>query len=283
MAATDSASLRRGTWHDFPAPAAAGYFPSGIPYNRSGTGERPLVALQGLWFEHKPMPRWAAMNPYGFLGDTWTIFFVTRKPNLPPACTMRDMAADVAALIQESFDQPVDVAGISTGGSIALHLAADHPEVVRRLVIHSAAHTLSESAKSLQLRVAALAEQGKWFESYATLVRSVMPQTGFSSRFAGPMSRLVAWMMLAMFGRPASANDLVVTVLAEDQHAFRDRLSEIRAPTLVAAGDHDPFYSESLFRETAAGIPGARLALYKGQGHPANGADFKRDVRAFLL
>jgi hypothetical protein len=39
----------------------------------------------------------------------------------------------------------------------------------------------------------------------------------------------------------------------------------------------------ALFRETAAGIPNARLVLYKGMGHPASGKQFGRDVLAFLL
>ena len=32
----------------------AGYFRSGLPYNRFGHGPRPLVIFQGLVFENKP-------------------------------------------------------------------------------------------------------------------------------------------------------------------------------------------------------------------------------------
>ena len=73
-----------------------------------------------------------------------------------------------------------------------------------------------------------------------------------------------------------------MTVQAEDRHTFKDRLSEIAAPTLVIAGDKDPFYSETLFRETAEGIPNAKLILYPGMGHPASGKQFRQDVLAFL-
>ena len=73
-----------------------------------------------------------------------------------------------------------------------------------------------------------------------------------------------------------------MTILAEDAHDFRGRLHEISAPTLVVAGADDPFYTEALFRETAAGIPGARLVLYPRMGHPAQGRQFARDVLAFL-
>lgn len=63
---------------------------------------------------------------------------------------------------------------------------------------------------------------------------------------------------------------------------FTKRLAEIVAPTLVIAGERDPFYSVELFRATAAGIPNARLVLYPGMGHPAAGKQFARDVLAFL-
>ena len=74
----------------------------------------------------------------------------------------------------------------------------------------------------------------------------------------------------------------MITIEAEDKHDFKDRLAEIKAPTLVVAGDKDPFYTEALFRETAAGIPNASLILYPGQGHPASGKQFARDVLTFL-
>ena len=60
------------------------------------------------------------------------------------------------------------------------------------------------------------------------------------------------------------------------------QLDNLAAPTLVSAGERDPFYSAALFRETAEGIPNARLILYPGMGHPASGKQFKRDVLAFL-
>jgi pimeloyl-ACP methyl ester carboxylesterase len=63
---------------------------------------------------------------------------------------------------------------------------------------------------------------------------------------------------------------------------FKKRLAQITAPTLVAAGDRDPFYTPALFRETAEGIPNARLILYPDMGHPASGKQFRRDVLAFL-
>ena len=44
-------------------------------------------------------------------------------------------------------------------------------------------------------------------------------------------------------------------------------LHRVLAPTLVMGGSTDPYYSEDLFRRTAAGIPGGRVMIFPGKGH----------------
>jgi pimeloyl-ACP methyl ester carboxylesterase len=69
--------------------------------------------------------------------------------------TMADLADEHADSISQGLGGPIDVVGISTGGSIAQHLAADHPDVVHRLVLISAACRLGATERDLQRRVAA--------------------------------------------------------------------------------------------------------------------------------
>ncbi len=262
------------------ARPASGCFRSGLPYNRFGHGPRPLVVLQGLLFENKPMGGLTAhfmVGTYRFLGDAYTGYAVTRRRGLQPGCSMRDMADDYATMIRQEFGGPVDVIGISTGGSIAMHLAADHPDIVHRLVIHSSAHTLSDPAKALQMDVARLAGQGNWRGAWARLLSVMVPRNPLGRALVRPSALLMS------LGAPKDPSDLVITVEAEDKHAFRDRLGEITAPTLVIAGATDPFYTPELFRETAEGIPDARLVLFEGMGHPASGHRFRREVLAFLV
>lgn len=171
--------------------------------------------------------------------------------------------------------------GVSTGGSIAQHFAADHPDLVRRLVIHSSAYVLSDEARRLQMRVGHLAQRRRWVKAYAAMLGPLLPRRGAMKYLSGP----VVWfgsLLLGLLAAPKDPSDLVVTIEAEDEHDFKDRLGEISAPTLVVAGDRDPLYTETLFRATAEGIPNARLILYPGMGHPASGKQFGRDVLAFL-
>lgn len=256
-----------------------GYFASGIPFTRIGSGPKPLIVFEGLTFEHKPQPA-AMVKLYAFLGKDYTVYSVLRKPHPPKGYSLDDMANDYATIIGEEFPFPVDIIGISTGGSVALHFAALHPNLVRRLVIHSSAHTLNQKAKQLQLDVARYAETGEWNKAWSALIETIYPRTGFLSLLSKPIIGLSAFLL--SLAHPKDATDLVVTVLAEDKHAFQDRLSEISCPTLVVGGEKDFFYSPELFRETAAGIPDAALCLYPKMGHPAHGKRFKKDVLAFL-
>jgi pimeloyl-ACP methyl ester carboxylesterase len=256
-----------------------GYFGNGVPYKRIGAGARLLVVFEGLAFENAPR---AVMCTgfYRLLTDEYTVYGVLRRPNLPEGCTLGSMADDYAEAIADDLGGPVDVIGLSTGGSIAQHFAADHPELVRRLVIHSSACRLSDEARRVQLQVAELAERGRWRAAYSKMLDMVLPRAPVIRIGLAPLAGLGA--AIASLGAPRDPSDLVVTIRAEDQFDFRDRLGEIRAPTLVTAGEKDPFYSPELFRETANGIPSGSLALYEGMGHPARGKRFRGDLRGFL-
>jgi len=66
-------------------------------------------------------------------------------------------------------------------------------------------------------------------------------------------------------------------------HDSKQRLAEIRVPTLVIGGDQDFFFPVELYRETAAGIPNAKLVLYEGVGHNAVASKrFAEDILEFL-
>ncbi len=258
-------------------PAAdSGYFRNGVPYNRVGHGPRTLVIFQGLFFDNRPLPsylNWLFESYYRFLAEDYTTYIVHRKTGMPAGYTLQNMADDYATVIRDELGGPVDVMGGSTGGSIALHFAADHPDLVRKLIIHSSAYTLSEVARQVQLRVADLARQRRWPAAYAEMVSI--------TRY----SKLVIWigaLVAGTFGMPDDPSDVIVTIEAEDQLNFKDRLGQIAAPTLVIAGEQDPYYTPALFRETAEGIPHARLILYPGMGHPAAGKQFRQDVLLFL-
>lgn len=259
--------------------ASSGRFANGVGYNRFGRGPRTLVVLQGLVYEHAPLRGIAAFSQrsmYRYLLRDYTVYLLVPRAGLPQGTSLADMARDYARVMREALPIPVDVIGTSTGGSVAQHLAADHPDVVRRLVLHGTGHELNPRGKAAQLRTAELAAQGRWREASAALLEPMLADN-LGGRMA--MALMSRGMSLSV---PDDPNDLIVTVHAEDAHAFRERLGEIVAPTLVIDGEDDGFYTPDILRETAAGIPGARLVLYPGKNHGGSGPALHRDILAFL-
>jgi pimeloyl-ACP methyl ester carboxylesterase len=261
-------------------PRVYGTWPGGMPFLSIGAGP-PLVFLAGITPNHEPpqgSERRFQARQLMLYAAAHRVWWVNRRPGLDPDATMADIAADYAKAMLMRFDEPVDVIGQSTGGSVALQLAADHPAVVKRLVLVSAAYRLSEEGRDSQLRVADDVLDGRPRAASAEAMRMLG---------AGPRSqRLLAglgWLIGPRFLAHASS-DMITTIRAEDSFDLRNRLADIVAPTLVIGGERDAFYSPELFRQTAEGIPRGRLALYAGRGHLGTTMDprFVPDVLSFL-
>lgn len=259
--------------------ANRGTWPPGLAFVRLGEGP-PLLYLPGLTPHHR-LPQGmdqvflsGQLKPFTSQHEVW---WVNRRQGLVRPVTMAGIAADYAHVIRDHFDAPVDVIGISTGGSVALALALDHPDVLRRLVITSA-YRLSDRGRRIQQRMASEIRSGHPRRAAALEFRAMG-----SSPTASALLGRMGWMMGATMYREAGA-DLLAVIEAEDTFDVGSRLSEVTAPTLVIGGELDRFYHPQLFRNTASRMPRGQLILYPRKGHMAalSGRQFYRDALAFL-
>jgi pimeloyl-ACP methyl ester carboxylesterase len=251
-----------------------------LPHARLSGGPKALLVLEGLTLENKaPTGRalWLLRWAYKRYTRDYTVYQVARRPGLPAGATTRDMAGDYARWAQGEFDGPVDVVGFSTGGEIAQYLAADHGQLVGRLVLSDTGCRLGEDAKALLRTARDKAARGRAADAQA----DVAAHMDFG-RLGGALVRLLGRRMMR---EPADPSDYIATLDADLAHDATGVLPKISAPTLVVAGTHDFFYPEPILRETAERIPGATLRLYEGVGHAVSKTHkrrFEDDVLAFL-
>ena len=239
-----------------------GRFTGGQPYLRLGQGP-PLLMATGL------LPR--SGNPVGLqrhltiagaapFAAHFTVYVVNRRTGLPPGTSMSDLAGHLAEAVRHDLGGSALVHGTSTGGSVALQLAVDHPELVRRMVVASAACRLGPVAQRGQAEFARRVEAGDRRGAWAPMIEPGMP------RPMRPLALAAAW----LFGPrllPADSSDLLRTIAAEDAFDVEAALGRVQAATLVLGGGADPFYSEDLFRRTATGIPQGRAMVFPRRGH----------------
>jgi len=226
----------------------------------TGRGGRPLVALHALALSGRLWdPMVAALSgsrtvlapdARGHGGSDWD-----REP-----FTIADLADDVAAIIEVSADGPVDVIGLSMGGSSAILLAQRRPDLVARLVLADTTACYGPN------RVAQWTERA---EKAIGVPRE--KQVEFQvDRWFSPSFRQA---------RPDEVRRVSDIFVATDSaahaaacHAFagldaEPGLGEIKAPTLVLVGQDDYATPPTMAEVLAAGIPDARLEVLEGTRH----------------
>ncbi len=245
-----------------PARETVGFLHDDVPYLRIGHGP-PLVSVQGLTPEHdvpKGMERRFALAHARPLASQFTVYVVNRKRGLKPGESMSDIAGHLANAIEHDLGEPVFLDGTSTGGSVALQLAVDRPDLVRRLVVIAAAYRLGPHGREVQAEMARLIRAGEPREAMASVMTAMLPAPLRGP--ARPATRLAVGSMV-----PADPSDVLVTLDAEDAFDVETELPRITAPTLVIGGSNDVFYTQELFQGTAAGVQDGRVHLFPGWGH----------------
>ena len=190
-----------------------------------------------------------------------TVWVVGRRSALPVGTTIADLAAGHARAIQERFREPVDVLGESTGGSIALQLARDHPDLVRRLVVVSAASRLHRDGHTAQRSVVDHLRAGRPRRAAGAMLAATT-----RSRIQRPLLG-VAGYLLGRFAIGSGDQDLIVTVEAENRLDLREGLARVSARTVIVGGSRDGYYSPEIFTTTAEAIPDAEYVELPRKGH----------------
>ena len=170
--------------------------------------------------------------------------------------------------------------GASTGGQIAQYLAANHPDVVRKLIIISAAYRVSEKGAEIEGKAAKYFKKGKYGNSLAAILDLI-----FSSKITRSIAKFFTRLIgKRIIGKIKYPNDFLTEVRGDIEMNFKERLKDIKALTLVLSGDLDIEYTADLVRETAEGIPNSKLILYEGYGHnlAAKWKLLQKDILEFL-
>ncbi len=181
----------------------------------------------------------------------------------PRITSTQEIAGDAIAVMDAVGVRRAHVFGISLGGMAATWLAIDHPQRVARLCIAAAPTRGLEVTHNGLLRELALA---------ACLLRP-QPQVEvkmvhrlLSREFRASHPREVEWIEREVGRQPSSRTTLAHLALAALRHDARDRVEDIRAPTLVLAGGHDALLGIDAPKQLADAI-GAQFEVVAGSGH----------------
>ena len=250
-----------------------------MPCAAFGTGARTLVLLPGLGDGLKTARGMALPLAflYRALAKDFRVLVLSRVEPQPENATTRDMAAHVAQALEQLQIEKASVVGVSMGGMIAQHLAADHPQLVEKLVLTATCPCPNPVLEASVTTWIHMAQQGDH--------RALMVDNGRRIYSDGYLKKY-GWMfpVTALFTKPRSYRRFLILAEACRTHDAQTRLAQITAPTLVIGGEQDKCLGGDGSRELAAAIKDARLKMYSRYGHGCyeEAADFWQTVADFL-
>jgi pimeloyl-ACP methyl ester carboxylesterase len=187
-----------------------------------------------------------------------------------PAYTLRDLAADAAALARGLDDRPAHLAGIGVSGMVAQVAALDHPDAFSALTLAATrpvapgrvdADLPDHDAATMKRRFALPVPD--WSDRAA-----VAEYAAAGAEILGDDPAVARATAERIFDRAPGTQPAVqmaqmgmVFAKLNCRPRWRERLPELAIPTLVVHGRRDPFFPVGNGEALAREIPGARLLV----------------------
>ena len=226
---------------------------------------------------HEGDPAVLLLHGLGANGSSWSLQFgalssAGLRPIAPDApgfgassydgrgWSFKRVATQLADLLAELHTGPVHVVGLSMGGVIAQQFALDYPELVCKLVLVSTFSVLQPSGLS----------QWLYFAQRALVVHTL----GLEMQ-----SKIVAERVFPGAGQQVLREMAQKQIAEADVRAYRaamrslglfnsrQRLKEIKAPTLIISGANDSTVTPARQKMLANEIRGARQVVIPNAGH----------------
>lgn len=251
-----------------------------IHYERSGKGFPVLFIHAGIADSRMWEPQAKAFDKQfdmvrpdlrGF-GDT----------ALPPA--PYSGIADLVALLDHLRIDRAHVVGCSMGGTLAIDLALEHPQLVGRLVLIAAGVSGSNLGAADSALFTEIEEADKAGDMDAVNRAEVRLWVDGPRRREGSAPATVRALVLDMNGRSLHTDWSSAESKPIDRPAI-GRLGEISTPTLVIVGDEDLPHCLANADVITSKVPGARKVIIKDAGHLPSlerPAEFNRVLLDFL-
>jgi pimeloyl-ACP methyl ester carboxylesterase len=195
--------------------------------------------------------------------------------------TLEMFADDTASLMDAFGIERGNVLGLSMGGMIAQELALKYPHKVEKLVLCATHCGGGEHIPTSEEVIKIIADRSGGIDGIFQRILQLMWPSDYLEANPEFVRRFRERFMVA----PITGENAMRQFMAILNFSTCDRLPEIKAPTLVAAGNKDILIPPENSRIIAERIPGAKLIEYEGAGHGfiwQRRSEFEKDLLEFL-
>jgi len=183
------------------------------------------------------------------------------RGRLQPGISTRDLAGDLAAVLEQRLTAPAVLVAHSLGGMVAQHLAAARPDLVAGLVLSATTARADERLRGVLARWDRWLGAGDQDRFRRDAIRASVTGAARSDHLA-----LDAAAQVPPAPARAVARHLVLSAACAG-HDASDRLAGIAVPALVMAGGRDELIDPDVARQLAEALPAGEFTLFDDLGH----------------
>lgn len=248
-------------------------------YISFGSGDDVLIMLPGVGDGFKTAKGVAVPFSvmYRCFARDFKVLVFSRRNRMLKGFTTKDMADDLAAIMDKLGIESAHIFGVSQGGMIAQQMAIRHPERVKSLVLAVTAPRPTELMKESLSAWLDMAGRGDY--------KGIMLDTAERSYTGAYLERGRKLNNILALAKPKDYTRFRILCESCLEHDAYEDLKKINCPVLVIGADRDRVLGGEASEEIASAIPGAELYMYEGYSHGVyeQAKDFNNRVLEFLI
>ncbi|WP_029233346.1 alpha/beta fold hydrolase [Butyrivibrio sp. VCB2006] len=253
-----------------------------MDYFKFGKGDKTLVIIPGLSIQSVMGAAYTVEAEYSSrIKDEFTVYVFDRRLEIPENYSIHEMARDTATAVKELGLSDISLFGASQGGMIAMVMAIDYPELVKKLILGSTSSHIKPEQSAVLEKWIELAEKGDAHTLYQSFAKEIYPSTVYEDYkdYFADVSNTVTSEELKKF-----------IILAKSILGFdiSGDLKKIKCPTLAIGCYEDAVLDSDATMEIAENLdyrPDFKLYMYIGYGHAAfdTAPDYRDRMYNFLM
>ena len=251
-----------------------------MKFFRFGKGKRPYVIIPGISIQSVMNSAEVIAENYALMTDEYEIYVFDRRKNLPDVYSVKEMARDTAKAMKALGLKDVYLFGASQGGMIALVIAIEFPELVKKMVLGSTSAHVAKWQDSALDHWERLAEEHDGVKLYLEFGKEIYPPDIFHQYEDALVSA----------GKSVTDDEIErFLILLKGTRGFdvTRELNKIQCPILAIGVFEDAVLDSDATMEIAEILDEKKdfkLYMYKGYGHAAfdTAPDYRQRIMNFF-
>lgn len=247
-----------------------------MDYFRFGEGEKIFVMIPGISIKKVSETASSVAGAYRDFCKEYTVYVFDRKNNIEPGYSIEAMAEDTAKVMKSLGLKDVYLFGVSQGGMIAQCLAAEHPELVKKLLLASTVAKETKESREILTYWTCCALKGK---------RKELIEGFLDALYTEKLLKKYKEYLVEMFKETTDGELIRFCFLAASCEGLdlTEKLKKIKCPAFVMGGAKDKLFGVESFKALADSL-NCGMYIFEDYCHAVydESPEFKKKIAEFF-